>query len=245
MKRRLWLLNLVLAGLLGFTCWKIRENYFEARAREQRFLALAVAAGAKPLMSPLSAPQAVAATSYIEVAQKLLFSRDRNPTVVIEVAPPKPMPPLPLAHGVMSFGTAEPTLILSEKAGAKQRGYRAGDTIGEFKLIGVHDGNVTFEWDGKQIEKPLDELIVRNLAPPQAEAAANANAPNPAPPTAPPATTVLASETAKAAPGVELTNQERACNPGDASPAGAVVDGMRKVVSKTPFGESCRWVSAK
>jgi hypothetical protein len=244
LKRRLWLLNVVLAGLLGLTCWRLRENYLQARVREQRLLGQAVPAAGKPLVTPTPAPQPVAATSYIDIAQKLLFSRDRNPTVVIEVAPPKPMPPLPLAHGLMAFGD-EPTLILSEKAGARQRGYRPGETIGEFKLIGVHDGNVTFEWDGQQIEKRLDEMLVRGAAPPAPDAAAAANTANPLPPTAPGGTTVIAPEAAKAAPGVELTNQEKACNPGDTSPPGSVVDGMRKVVNKTPFGDSCRWVPVK
>jgi hypothetical protein len=42
------------------------------------------------------------------------------------------------------------------------------------------------------------------------------------------------------APGA-TSGQVKLCNPGDTSPAGAVVDGYRKVVTRTPFGEVCRW----
>jgi hypothetical protein len=42
-----------------------------------------------------------------------------------------------------------------------------------------------------------------------------------------------------------MGNSTRACVPGDTTPPGTVQDGLRKVVSKTPFGESCRWEPAK
>ena len=38
----------------------------------------------------------------------------------------------------------------------------------------------------------------------------------------------------------------KACNADDSSPAGTVVDGMKKVVSATPFGgTACRWEQTK
>ncbi len=243
MKRKLWSLNLLLLALLGVAGWQLRQSYLEARDRERRVLGQTIKTAPKPLVNSTTPPQPVPATDYIDVAEKMLFSRDRNPTVVIEVAPPKPMPALPLAHGVMAFG-GEPTIILSEKKGAQQRGYRPGETIGDFKLVAVDNDKVTFEWEGQQIERRLDEILIKNVGPPAPEPAQTATASNALPPSAP-GTTVIASETAKSAPGVELTNQERACNPGDTSAAGTVVDGMRKVVSKTPFGDSCRWVPAK
>ena len=240
MKRKLWLLNFVLLGLLGLTSWELRQSYREAREREIRMFGRPMQDAPKPLSAPAAVPQPVTATNYLEIAEKLLFSADRNSTVVIEVAPPKPMPDLPRAHGLMAFG-GDPTIVLSEKAGANQRGYRAGETIGPFKLLAVTDGNVIFEWEGQQIERRIEEILVRSAPAIEAAPAPAANS------TPPPAagTTVLSSESAKAAPGIEMGKQERACNPGDASPAGAVVDGMRKVVSKTPFGDSCRWVPLK
>jgi hypothetical protein len=34
----------------------------------------------------------------------------------------------------------------------------------------------------------------------------------------------------------------KACQPGDTSPAGTVVDGYKKIVEQTPFGPACRWI---
>ena len=42
-------------------------------------------------------------------------------------------------------------------------------------------------------------------------------------------------------PGAETGTGIKGCQPGDNSPAGAVVDGYRKLVTETPFGKSCRW----
>jgi hypothetical protein len=240
LKRKLWLINFVLLGLLGWSGWELRQRHFEARQRELRMFGRPMQSAAKPLATPATVPQPVTATNYLEVAEKLLFSRDRNSTVVIEIAPPQPMPDLPRAHGLMAFG-GDPTIVLSEKAGGRQRGYRAGETIGPFKLLALKDGNVIFEWEGQQIERRVEDILVRSAPAIEPEPAPAASAPPPAAS----ATTVLSSETAKAAPGVELGKQERACNPGDASPPGAFVDGMRKVVSQTPFGDSCRWVPVK
>jgi hypothetical protein len=240
LKRKLWLINLVLLGLLGWTGWELRQSYLAARQREIRMFGQSLEAAPKPLATPSAVPQPVPATNYLEVAEKLLFSPDRNATVVIEVAPPKPMPDLPRAHGLMAFG-GDPTIVLSEKSGGRQRGYRAGESIGPFKVVAVKDGNVVFEWEGQQIERRVEDILVRSAPAIEATPAPPSNAA----PAAAPATTVLSSETAKAAPGVELRQQERACNPGDTSPPGSVVDGMRKVVTKTPFGDSCRWVPVK
>ena len=69
-----------------------------------------VSAPAGPRIEP------VLATRYAEIAEKMLFAKDRNPTVVVEVKPeaPKPMPKLPALYGVMNLldGT---TAIMSEK----------------------------------------------------------------------------------------------------------------------------------
>jgi hypothetical protein len=88
----------------------------------------------------------------------MLFSKDRNPTVVVE--PPKPppepvMPALPSYHGQMAIG--EPVIFLSVATTA-QRGYHAGDPIGDFKLVSFDENRVAFEWKGKHVERKVEEL---------------------------------------------------------------------------------------
>ena len=148
------------------------------------------------------------------------------------------MPSLPAAYGMIDLG-AGPLVILSEKPGARHRGYRAGETIGEFKLLSINGRELVFEWDGKQIKRNLDQIIDKRAAestapPPEGQPAAAA---------AKPAVQSLAP--VKAGPGVELGESTRACVHGDTTPAGTVQDGFRKVVSKTPFGDSCRWERVK
>jgi hypothetical protein len=145
------------------------------------------------------------------------------------------MPTLPLAYGVMDLGSG-PLIILSERSGAQHRAYRPGEQIGEFKLAAINGGEIVFEWDGKQVKRRLDELIDKKAA----ESTQPAEKPlGPPASAAAPAVSKLAA--VEAGPGMELGATSRACIPGDATPPGTVKDGYRKVVNKTPFGDSCRW----
>jgi hypothetical protein len=153
------LLNLALLALAGALVWTLRANWIEAKARERAVLQRKVAAKAVLAPPALPAVKAVAPAEYIDVAGKMLFSQDRNPTVVVE--PPKPapepvMPALPSYHGQMAF--AEPVILLSASSTAAQRSYHAGDQVGDFKLVRFDEDRVAFEWKGKNVERKLEEL---------------------------------------------------------------------------------------
>jgi hypothetical protein len=159
LNRRLVLLNLALLALAGALVWTLRTNWLQAKARERAVLQRKVAA--KAVMPPpaLPAVKAVAPAEYIDVAGKMLFSKDRNPTVVVE--PPKPapepvMPALPNYHGQMAIG--EPVILLSMTASGAQRSYHVGEQVGDFKLVSFDDAQVAFEWKGKNVERKLEEL---------------------------------------------------------------------------------------
>ena len=49
------------------------------------------------------------------------------------------------------------------------------------------------------------------------------------------------SPSVPAPPGVDIGAGLHACQPGDTSPPGTIAQGMRKLVTKTPFGDTCRW----
>jgi hypothetical protein len=237
----LLVLNLTLLLCIGTEAWQLRKDWVAARTREQALLRR----GAKPEPSPpviyTKPVEPVLAASYADIALKMLFSRDRNPTVVVEAPappPPKPMPPLPLLYGVMNLVDGA-TAIMSVKAGARHLGVRAGDQVGEFTLLTVSHDQITLEWEGKEITKSIDEMIDRSGQPP-------ATADSMAQRTAAPAPSAAASPTppkpkGEAAPGADTGSRIRACQPGDTSPAGTQSGGFRKVVSNTPFGEQCRW----
>ena len=241
MRRKLWLVDLTLLALVILAATVLRQRWVEARAREEAMLKRLVPAPAAPAIQPLAVHAPSAATQYLEVAQRMVFSRDRNPDVILDPPapppPPKPWPQFPVAYGVINLGDG-PTAILSEKPGAQHRGYKAGEKIGEFKLVALNNHEMVLEWEGKYVKKTIEELADRRptIAAPAEQTAQT-------PPPAQPQTTTVGRNTGPST--MDMGNATRACVPGDTSPAGAVQDGFRKVVAKTPFGESCRWEPVK
>jgi hypothetical protein len=236
LKRKLLLLNLGLAALLAYAGFELRQAWLAKKAREAAELNKKVRPTPEPPYTHLTEPPPVVPASYAAIAEQTLFDRSRNPNVPVEVPappPPKPMPPLPVYHGQMNIGTG-PMAILSMTANGAHQGLHTGETIGPFKLVDVNSDEITLEWEGKTIRKNVDELLDRS-APQQAAApAAQPVALAPAPP--PPAAVKSAI-----GPGADTGAGFKRCEPNDSTPPGTVVDGYRKVVSPTPFGDACRW----
>lgn len=223
--------------LLGAGIWQIRRNQLAARAREQAFLNQK--AKAEPAIAAVlpAVPPPPSAAQYIDVASQFLLSRDRNPTVVVDVVAPKPPPPFPRFYGAMDFGDGV-RVVLAEKAGAPQKSYKIGDTIGDLKIVAVSRAGIDFEWDGKKLSAAMSEL--RDAAPVVQEAVPQTPA---AQPQAAGPVTIVGGSPAK--PGVDIAADTKACQAGDTSPPGSVQDGYRKVVTPSPFGGSCRWERIK
>lgn len=192
-----------------------------------------------PPLTPAPKPDAAPALKYADVATKDLFSKDRNPTVVIEapkVEAPKKMPPLPVVYGVLGLSSGTKA-IMSEKAGVAGKPVRAGDTIGEFKIAALDPVTVIFDWDGQQISRKIEDLIDRTGGVPAGGAVA-----------AGPAVAVQhAAAPIAAGPGKEVAGKtSRPCVPGDSSPPGTVVNGYKKTGIYSPVGlVGCSWVPAQ
>ena len=242
MKRKLWLLNFVLIAAVAAGVWQLRKESQEMRARERATREKKIAIPAPPPQPPAAPSPAVAASSYVDIAQKMLWSKDRNSQVIVEPpkppAPPKPLPPLPGVYGVMNIGGEGPIVMMSDRPGARQRGIHPGEKIGEFKLVSVNSEELVLAFEERTVTKKLDELIDRGAG----ESAAAAGPPGTATPNVPANAPPVVG---KAEPGVKLSEGLSNCNTNDPSPAGAVVNGMRKVVRQTPFGTSCFWEAVK
>ncbi len=226
---------LVLLALLG---WQMRREWVWAHAREQALLQARLKPATVQALAPLSNVEALVATRYGDVATINLFSKDRNPNVIIDPPPPpqeKPVPPFPVAHGVMLWPGGPPTVVLSSGSGGPQKGYRPGDVIGPWRIVAVDSKYLELEWDGKQFKKRLDELFDHSSVVAEVPQAPS-GAPN-APVSG--ATNLGASGNTKY--GLDTGRGDRACVVGDTSPAGTVADGFKKVVTTTPFGSSCHW----
>ena len=244
MKRKLWLLNFVLIAAIAAGAWRVRKETEAFKSRERATLAKkpAIPAPSPAQSTPPTPP--VAAASYLEIAQKLLWSKDRNSQVIVDPPkppdPPKPLPPLPSVHGVLNLGTG-PIVMMSDKQGARQRGVQAGETIGQFKLVSIEGEELVLAFEDRKVKKKLQELMERTQDAPGASGASQS---------APTGTVTTSSAlppapAGKPEPGAKLTDTLSACQAGDTSPAGSVVNGMRKVVNQTPFGVACRWESIK
>lgn len=240
------LLSVVLLGIAGALAWHLRTQWLLARQREQFLLQVRSIPVDVPVPAPSEMVKSVSGGMYAAVAQQVLFATDRNPTVIIDPPkaeppppPPPPDPPLPSAYGVMAF-FGPPAVIMTAPGSNEQKSYREGDQVGEYKIKGITNEVLTFEWNGKTIEKKLAELKPKPAelaAQAQAAAAMGANNPN-APAAAPPP-----PENVPAAPDTSSGSEEvKACLNGDTSPEGTVSGGYRKVFRVTPFGRSCAWI---
>lgn len=263
MNRKMLLLNLVLLALVAGLLWTLRGQWREVQSRVRALRERQVQA--KPVMPPPApeAPKPVVPAQYFEVADKTLFSRDRNPSVLVDPAPappaPPPMPDLPFYSGQMALG--EPVVFLST-AKIPQRSYHAGDTIADFRVVGFDRDKMVFEFKGKTIERPLSELRPKETTPAsQSTDLANGSATNNAPP-APNAPSALTLAKPKDASGSEtgdktdsgsidsmlgpdLGGGQRACVEGDNSPSGTVHNGYKKVSMISLLGPLCHWEQTK
>jgi hypothetical protein len=243
---RLFLLNVLLLGGIAMATLKLLELREETARREDL-----VHAGAPKLphakgTSGVAPPDRTVAANYLDIAARLLFSKDRNPTVIIAPPPVKQMPPYPFAYGVLMVADP-PIIMMAARKGEGQKGYRAGDQIADFKILNFDARTIVFEWDGKKYPKNIQELVDRD---PQSAALLNRqNTPAAAEPAAAaPAAGVQNLSSQNPAPGtqgIDMGGGLRACTAGDTAPAGTVSDGYRKVVSETPFGKVCRWEKVK
>ena len=231
------LLNLLLLALAALAAWQLRERWLAAREAEKKILGEQAKPVTLPPVAPAPQPPAVTAANYMEVASKTLFSADRNPEVVVTPPPAPVMPPLPFAQGMMTI-EGKTIVFMSVKTGAPDHGYSPGDTIGDFKFVGVQGNVLTFDWNGEKVVRSIEDLREKNPA----AQAQNA----PPPPSAPASATTIEIVKSAVGPGPkDEASGYKNCVATDNSAPGTVQDGYKKVVQTTPFGSACRWEPTK
>ena len=162
MNRNMIVLNVILGVLVCALGWTLRLRWLDSQEQDRELLARRGQAPVVIAPPPLQATKNVTPAQYFEVADRTLFSKDRNPTVIVDPPkppppppPPPPMPELPFFHGEMAIG--EPVILLST-AKIPQRSYHAGDSVGDFKVLRFDRDKVTFDWNGKPVERNVSEL---------------------------------------------------------------------------------------
>lgn len=252
MNRKLIALNVALVIAVALLVWQVRVRRQTAEAQQRAVLLKAARQQAVIAPPPPSPARPVTPGDYIDTAQKMLFSKDRNPNVIVEVPPPPPPPPpppkmpdLPSYYGQLRFG-GPPIIELRAANTKEQKGYAAGDKIGDFTVVSFDSDTVTFDWNGEQVVRKVAELKPKDEQPPQAAAP-----PPQAAQTKPASNGVIAigasdssSNTASAVPdavGPDVGGGFYGCKAGDNTPSGTVVNGYKKTSSQGLMGASCRW----
>jgi hypothetical protein len=240
LRHRLLFLNLLLALLTGAIGWQLRRDWVRDHQHSSSVLNERVKPAAAPVPAPVAPPAPFAGQAYADVAQKDLFSKDRNPDVIIEPVAVKPAPKwprMPVLSGVMGLPGGL-VAMLAESPSSRSRGVSVGGTIGAMKVTALTADKITFEFEGQSQEKNVQDLVDRDNHAEAADAAAASQNPaaiaaaKSAPPTAP-----------KPGADVGLGAQAKACDPRDTSPSGTEVDGYKKVIKVNPFGSECTWVA--
>lgn len=242
MNRRLLLLNLALIALAASLGWLLREHWLEAQAHERAISEQA--ARRKIVLTPplVMPPKPVTPAEYIDVASKMLFAADRNPNVIVEPPkpppPPPPMPALPAYYGQMRIG--EPVVILSN-ATTPQKSYHTGEKIGPFEIVSFNLEKIAFKWNDKTVERKVEELMPKE-APPELTQPVGTAQPQQSQTQAKSlgGSSDLGNKTDSVI-GVDMGASNHACVPGDTSPAGTIVSGMKKVMTRSLMGMSCYW----
>jgi hypothetical protein len=235
LKKKLHLIELLLVVANVLVIVRVRDKRLDARKREQVVLGYRLKPLPPPPYTALPVVQPLSAAGYALIVQKDLLSPDRNPTVVLEVAAPKPMPALPSFYGLMNLPGDSPMAIMTAKSGDPQRGVHFGDKVGEFTLVAANREEVVLEWEGQQVKKRPSDLTPKEsvLNTPSADSARPQSSAAPQP--------------VKFEPGPgtkDIGKGWRSCQPGDTSPNGTVRDGMRKVLRAMPIGTACHWEPA-
>jgi hypothetical protein len=246
MNRRLLLLNLALLALAASLGWLLREHWLEARAHERAIIEQA--ARKKPVLppAPVTPPKPVTPAEYIDVASKMLFAADRNSNVIVDppkpAPPPPPMPALPSYFGQMGIG--EPVVILSN-ANTPQKSYHTGDKIGPFQIVSFNLEKIAFKWNDQIVERKPEELRSKEAPPELTQPVAATQFPASQPQAQAQSKSLggssdLSNKTDSVI-GVDMGANNRACVTGDTSPAGTIVNGMKKVMNRGLMGTSCFW----
>jgi hypothetical protein len=244
MNRKLILLNVVLVAMAAALGWTLRQRWLEGQARERAIFVLAARKMALLPPPPLALPKTVTPAEYLDVAQKMLFSKDRNPNVVIEPEKPKPEPPMPALPAYFGQMTLSDPVVFLAMGAAGQKSYHPGDKVGAFELVAFDREKITLAWNGKTVEKKLQELVPKEPLPQPAQPAAVQAAPA----AAPQVRSIGGSSDSNADKGplgVDMGANLYGCKTGDSTPNGTVVNGYKKIVVRGLMGDSCHWEQVK
>jgi hypothetical protein len=253
MKNKLLLVNALLLGVFVLGASELYRQWIEA---EGRYARIDAAERVVPLPDfPAPAERAmVRPADYLPVAERMLFSKDRNPNVevIVDEAPVEQRPELPLLAGLADFGDG-PRALMAATSGDTPQWIKTGEKVGAFVFEGLEGQQVKLKWNDEEFTVEQEKLVgavVRQTkttkkAPPR-PAGAPPGAPAPAQPAGNLAANAPQNIGGEYKIGKELRPGVYAVDPDDKSPDGTTFkhsDGSTyiKTVRRTPFGIQPWW----
>ena len=241
MRNRLRWLDLLLLLLLGWGGWAALMDYREAAGRHGIFeTGPAGSAPAPPADVPAAAP--AQAEAYRAIADRLLFSADRNAAVraVARDAGASPADALPVLRGIADLGEG-PSALLAERPGMRAQWVRPGEPVGPYLLESIAGDSLVLSRNGRRIETTAAEL--RN--PVSRSTRARQLGVRTGPPSTPVRATARLS-TARPADGryrigTEFRPGRFAADASDGAVDGTEYNGYVRRVQQTPFGAQHWW----
>lgn len=247
MKRRLLLLNALLAGMLVLGAAELYRQVIEADGRYARLQAFTDPKQPPEFPAPAD-PNPTRAADFMPVVERLLFAADRNAEVVVETAEVEVdrRPALPQLSGLVDFGSG-PTALMTADSDKAPVWLAVGEKVGDFVFEGVEGDDIKLKWKEESFTATREQLR-RAPDPPRrptngrTSAIRNPRSPQGARPAAAAAKPAdLAGVGQDNRIGPEIAPGRYAAVPGDDSPEGSEHNGLVKKVRKTPFGSSSWW----
>ncbi len=247
MKKNLIILNLCLLGLALFFFKQLRDRWIEyEQIHSHHSLNPPKSTGYSKPTKAVAVPDSI--SEYLAIVNNDLFVTDRTNLIAPEPPPPPPppkvSPPKPVLCGIFRFGEEELVLMISTDAKSKgvQKRIRIGEMMDKYKLQTILDQQVVMQAEGDEpVEIRLNEpagIVPRDYSTGRASA----------PPLKPNVVTIGESATKTASSPASTNFSSSAVQtppPPPSVPAGTVVDGKRKVVTQTPFGNMESWEDVK
>lgn len=248
MSRNLILLNLALFIVFTGGTAELYRRVQEAKQRCDIFERTGFGQDSS-IRSRHTKPVAVRPSSYISVVGHLLFSKDRNSVVAVEVPLPEVLdrPDLPRFIGLMDLGEG-PIALMAADSRMTPRPVARGEKVGEFIFMGAQGESITLQWNNETIEVSQVELQGSSAQP----VGTVSNSSRRRPRSRPASVARLDPQSEGRVGGQYNIGPEVTGRPGvyaadsqDTSPHGTEHEGFVKTVRKTPFGNQSWWIKSQ
>jgi len=241
MKRKLLLLNALLAGVFILGATELYRQILEGDARYDRLQAFADPKQPPEFPSPAD-PTPTRASDFMPIVNRLLFSEDRNADIFVEIAEAEvaQRPPWPQLAGLVDFGDG-PFALMTASADEPPSWIAVGGKIGDFVFQGIEGDEVKLSWNEEQFTVTKDQLNEAPAPPRRETVTARPQRERPTRQSAAAAPGDLAGVGQDSRIGPDMGSGHYRVMPGDNSPEGTEHDGFIKRGRKTPFGSTAWW----